>query len=343
MLLTLSRKCPASGNMGASASVAMLPVESTVAKTVACRHWDHVERSGLSAAAPTVERETRSLSQDSDDSDASFDTWDTSSLFAPLPLSPKGVDRTSTVFIFDLDDTLIPTEWIRSSYAAQKEDGRTTEEVYQAILAEINRRTRSELVPHILKALRKAKSLCNTVAIVTNARSPRWLGVFESMFPEVVQCLHEEDIPIIRSCPQGQEPNIYESTAYFSYWMNAKKSKFEEVIRQHHENVPGAALKRVDLISVGDNDFEEYAATHLALESPHAVRFAKVVRCRPGLAPEHFLAQLRDIQRAIDCVFMEKSPREVTLVGNGVTYRIHGTPSLKMLPPRMQCFQSHGA
>ncbi|EPR57612.1 hypothetical protein TGPRC2_293720 [Toxoplasma gondii TgCatPRC2] len=332
MLLTLSRKCPASGNMGASASVAMLPGQSSVSKPGACRHWDHLERSDLSTPTPAVECETCSLGQESDDSDASCDTWDTTSVFAPpLPLSPKSVDRTSTVFIFDLDDTLIPTEWIRSSYAAQKEDGRTAAEVYQAILQEINVRTRNELVPHILKALRKAKSLCNTVAIVTNARSPRWLGVFESMFPEVIQLLNEEDIPIIRSCPQGREPNIYESSAYFSYWMNAKKRKFEEVIRRHREKMPGTGLKRVDLISIGDNDFEEFAATNLAVESPQSVRFAKVVRCRPGLAPEHFLAQLRAIQRAIDCVFMERSPREATLVGSGVTYRIHGTPSLKPL------------
>lgn len=37
----------------------------------------------------------------------------------------------STILIFDLDDTLIPTEWIRSSFAAQKHMHATTDEVYQ--------------------------------------------------------------------------------------------------------------------------------------------------------------------------------------------------------------------
>ncbi|PHJ23781.1 membrane associated protein with a signal egf domain and 7 transmembrane domains at the c-terminus [Cystoisospora suis] len=318
MLLTLSQKCPGNGDMGSSPSVTILPVQTSSTTAVVCRQWN-------SSTVTAKEHVACSLTRELGASEASYETWDSPSGVFPPPAPTLGsVDRTSSVFIFDLDDTLIPTEWIRSSYAAQKDDSRSPDEVYQSILAEINRRTCNELIPHILNSLRKAKSLCSTVAIVTNARSPRWLGVFESMFPEVVQLLRQEGIPIIRSCPQGQEPNIYECSAYFSYWMNAKKRKFEEVIRQHNESTAGAGLKRVDLISIGDNDFEEYAATHLALESPHSVRFAKVVRCRPGLTPEHFLAQLRDIQRAIDCVFMEKSPREATLVGNGVTYRIHG-------------------
>ena len=92
----------------------------------------------------------------------------------------------------------------------------------QVILEELNARTKHSLIPTVVKALRKAKSISNTVAIVTNARSARWLSVFESMFPEVVALLQEEGIPLIRSCPEGSEPNISRSTEYFFYWMNAK-------------------------------------------------------------------------------------------------------------------------
>ena len=44
----------------------------------------------------------------------------------------------------------------------------------------------------------------------------------KSLFPEVVKLLHDENIPIIRSCPVGEEPSINEAPAYFAYWMNAK-------------------------------------------------------------------------------------------------------------------------
>ncbi|KAL8454563.1 hypothetical protein Emed_000284 [Eimeria media] len=77
--------------------------------------------------------------------------------------------RHSAILIFDLDDTLIPTEWIRSSFAAQKHKHATADEVYQL--------------------------------------------------------LDDEDIPIIRSCPVGEEPSIHEAPAYFAYWMNAKQLK----------------------------------------------------------------------------------------------------------------------
>lgn len=39
--------------------------------------------------------------------------------------------RHSSILIFDLDDTLIPTEWIRSSFVAHKHKHATAEEVYQ--------------------------------------------------------------------------------------------------------------------------------------------------------------------------------------------------------------------
>lgn len=39
--------------------------------------------------------------------------------------------RHSAILIFDLDDTLIPTEWIRSTFAAQKHKHATADEVYQ--------------------------------------------------------------------------------------------------------------------------------------------------------------------------------------------------------------------
>ncbi|CDJ48511.1 hypothetical protein, conserved [Eimeria brunetti] len=168
--------------------------------------------------------------------------------------------RHSAILIFDLDDTLIPTEWIRSTFAAQKHKHATTDEVYQAIRTELERLTSNKLTPIILGTLKRAKKWSETVVIVTNARSVRWLSAMKSLFPEVVQLLQDENIPIIRSCPTGEEPSIHEAPAYFSYWMNAKKTKFLEVIRQHFHDNCISPQRTVDLISIGDNDFEEYAA-----------------------------------------------------------------------------------
>ncbi|OEH74019.1 hypothetical protein cyc_01746 [Cyclospora cayetanensis] len=229
--------------------------------------------------------------------------------------------RHSAIFIFDLDDTLIPTEWIRSSFANLKHQHASTEEVYKAIKQELDRLTANELIPCILSTLKKAKKWSETVVIVTNARSVRWLSTMKSLFPEVIQLLNDERIPIIRSCPVGEEPSIHETTAYFAYWMNAKKTKFLEVIRQHFQNKCTPQAAAVDLVSVGDNDFEEYAALRAAHELP-AVRFAKVVRCRSGLEPRPFLHQLKEITRAIDYIFEEAMPCATRRVGATVTYTI---------------------
>ncbi|CDJ36021.1 uncharacterized protein EMH_0056260 [Eimeria mitis] len=205
-----------------------------------------------------------------------------------LTWSDQQHSRHSAILIFDLDDTLIPTEWIRSTFAAEKHKYATNEEVYQAIKEELERLTSNKLTPSILGTLKRAKKWSETVVIVTNARSVRWLSAMKSLFPEVVQLLHDENIPIIRSCPTGEEPSIHEAPAYFSYWMNAKKTKFLEVIRQHFQVNCISPRRTVDLISIGDNDFEEYAALRAAHELP-TVRLAKVVKCRSGLEPQSFL------------------------------------------------------
>ncbi|CDI78800.1 hypothetical protein, conserved [Eimeria acervulina] len=205
-----------------------------------------------------------------------------------LPCVDQTHSRHSAILIFDLDDTLIPTEWIRSSFAVQKHKHATTDEVYQAIRGELERLTSNKLTPFILNTLKRAKKWSETVVIVTNARSVRWLSAMKSLFPEVVQLLQDENIPIIRSCPTGEEPSIHEAPAYFSYWMNAKKTKFLEVIRNHLQVNCISPRRTVDLISIGDNDFEEYAALRAAHELPN-VRLAKVVKCRSGLEPLPFL------------------------------------------------------
>lgn len=255
----------------------------------------------------------------------------------------KRVNRNSLIFIFDLDDTLIPTEWIRSSYSSMKNVGRNGMDSYKVILEELNARTKHSLIPTVVKALRKAKSISNTVAIVTNARSARWLSVFESMFPEVVALLQEEGIPLIRSCPEGSEPNISRSTEYFFYWMNAKKVKFQGVVDDHMRKMPFAQNRKVDIVSVGDNDFEEYAAMDLAQKKAEHIRLAKIIRCRTGLGPEQFIAQLQEILSAIDLVCVEESPRDVTPIGMHVTYRASGSfPNGSRVYPYPMVAQAHG-
>ncbi|KAF7458878.1 Trimeric LpxA-like [Cryptosporidium felis] len=217
----------------------------------------------------------------------------------------------NTIAIFDLDDTLIPTDWIRETYSKIRQNptlsylfSSSNNNVYQYIRVQIDQQVNFQLIPNIIRIISHAKNTFLDVAIVTNARSTGWLKVIESMFPELTNALRELGIPIIRTNPEGNEPEIEEGERYFNYWMMAKKFEFEKIVRKWTK---GESNTKIDLISIGDNDFEECAAIHLAIVD-RAVRYSKIIRCGSGLSPKAFISQLQAISNAIEIERKRSSP-----------------------------------
>ncbi|KAL7066288.1 hypothetical protein ACR3K2_32730 [Cryptosporidium serpentis] len=241
-----------------------------------------------------------------------------------------------TIAIFDLDDTLIPTDWIRNTYANLRYNKSTSHlfnydisgdsisdclkqgNIYQYIRMQIDQMANNQLIPSIIKIIRLARKQFVDVAIVTNARSTGWLKVIEMMFPEILLALKDLNIPIIRTNPGSGEPDIEDTENYFNYWMMAKKNEFEKIVNKW--SIPKVYSKvktnsndiskkkdidysiynkKLDIMSIGDNDFEEFAAIHLATVDK-AVNLAKIVRCTSGLPPKDFLYQLYGIESAIN-------------------------------------------
>ncbi|KAJ1611156.1 membrane associated protein [Cryptosporidium canis] len=228
----------------------------------------------------------------------------------------------NTVAIFDLDDTLIPTDWIRDTYSRIRQNptlsylfSNSSSSVYQYIRMQIDQQVNYQLVPNIIRILAHAKSTFLDVAIVTNARSTGWLKVIESMFPELANALGELGIPIIRTNPTGKEPEIEDGDKYFNYWMLAKKCEFEKIVSRW---TSGADHMKVDLMSIGDNDFEECAAAHLAAVDK-AVRYSKIIRCTSGLSPKAFIIQLQAIYSAIEIERKRSSPHSWINYSNTVS------------------------
>ncbi|KAF8822644.1 hypothetical protein IE077_003242, partial [Cardiosporidium cionae] len=258
----------------------------------------------------------------------------------------------TTVCFFDLDDTLIPTEWIKRRQIHIKNNPNESQaDPYLLLREEINRLTHHLLVQKICDIIYDAKKLTDTVAIVTNARSNRWLSVFKQMFPEVITLLDNEKIPILKSSPRGTEPGNQQAPEYFMYWMNAKackhslnrvlltqKSKFKRVIEIHRKQIGSAKDTNLDIISIGDNDFEECAALDLVNKSPHAVRLAKIVRCKAGLNPTEFLSQLQMIQQAMHTIHKETLPKKKFHIGSYVTCHVHAA---NFSPESKQTFEEN--
>ncbi|KAH7648102.1 hypothetical protein FG379_000026 [Cryptosporidium bovis] len=240
----------------------------------------------------------------------------------------------NTVIIFDLDDTLIPTDWIRDTYSRIRQNSslnylftNSSNNVYQYIRMQVDQHVNHQLIPNIIKMLTISKKQFLDVAIVTNARSTGWLKVVEAMFPELIATLNELSVPIIRTSPQGTEPEIEDGEKYFNYWMMAKKNEFEKIIDKwssangKNNNYISHNLSNIDLISVGDNDFEECAAVHLAAID-RKVGFSKIIRCTPGLSPKMFLNQLQTISNVIEIEKKRNSPHSWINYTNTVSARI---------------------
>ncbi|KAH8741330.1 membrane associated protein with a signal peptide [Cryptosporidium ryanae] len=239
----------------------------------------------------------------------------------------------NTIVIFDLDDTLIPTDWIRDTYSRIRQSSslnylfsNSNNNVYQYIRMQIDQQVNHQLIPNVIKMLTISKKQFLDTAIVTNARSIGWIKVIEAMFPELTAALNELNIPVIRTSPQGAEPEIEDGEKYFNYWMIAKKNEFEKIIdkwlsQNKNKNFISHNLSRVNLISVGDNDFEECAAVHLAVVD-RKVEFSKIIRCTPGLSPKMFLNQLQTISNVIEIEKKRNSSHPWINYTNTVSARI---------------------
>lgn len=239
------------------------------------------------------------------------------------------------VCIFDLDDTLIPTDWIRTTFNALKATLRhrgNSKYLYQCIRKELDELTQNKLVRTICETLLYAREVFGFVAVVTNAKSVGWINVVDSMFPEIRQLLRKYEIPLKRTEPLEKEPTNVTCISYFNYWKNAKKKEFLRFAEEHQESLCDIDIKtikkscfdgRVDLVSIGDNDFEDVAASELVHHCPDVVRASMIARCQSGLNPKKFVNQLQDISQAIKILSKPTfHTRKLLNVGSHVTIRI---------------------
>ncbi|ETB56659.1 hypothetical protein, variant [Plasmodium yoelii 17X] len=211
-------------------------------------------------------------------------------------------DNCKRVIIFDLDDTLIPTCWIRdrltSKYSLSYEQ--SLKEVKKEIQTNKNYNFESSLCSVICLST----SISSGVFIVTNARSDKWIETVRWLFPQFSKVLDEYNIPIIRT-DQHMEPSPLKMYEYFRYWMNAKKKKFYEIIMDHRNLCNQYISSKIDFISLGDTEFEEVATEELQMSNKNIINKAFNIKVQAGLPIGEFIGQLKLIQVALSIITKE--------------------------------------
>ncbi|SOV21159.1 conserved Plasmodium protein, unknown function [Plasmodium sp. DRC-Itaito] len=210
------------------------------------------------------------------------------------------IERCRRVLIFDLDDTLIPTCWIRS-YLYSKHRINYQKKTLSELKRDIRLNKNCNIEFTLCSLIHLAISLCHTVCIVTNARSDKWINTVKWLFPSFSKFLDKLQIPIIRT-DQRNDPSSIKVFEYFRFWMDAKKKKFDQIMKQHCSIYNEYITNNINFISVGDTRFEEVATYELHLNNKNLIKKAFNIRVQSGLCLESFVAQLKLIQVALSII-----------------------------------------
>ncbi|SBS81298.1 conserved Plasmodium protein, unknown function [Plasmodium ovale] len=209
------------------------------------------------------------------------------------------LEKCRRVIIFDLDDTLVPTCWIRSMMMCKYNIN--YDQALKELKKEIKLNKNCNFESAVCSVINLAMSMSHTVFIVTNARSDKWVDTVKWLFPRFSKLLEECHIPIIRT-EQYREPSPLNVFEYFRYWMNAKKKKFDDILKEHCNFYRQYIANKIDFISLGDTDFEEVATQELLSSNKSLIKKAFNVKVQAGLCLENFVGQLKLVQVALSII-----------------------------------------
>lgn len=168
--------------------------------------------------------------------------------------------KKQTIMVFDWDDTLFPTTWVRHYMGLHWKyplDDQPINAVQKRKIKLALDELATEVETFITLALTKGH-----VVIVTLAKIP-WVGLScENFFPKIAKLIKDHDIRIV----YAQEVQFNESDlpapatdpeSQEAYWTKKKQLAIQSEVEHFYSQYPGQSWKNV--ISIGDSDFERRA------------------------------------------------------------------------------------
>jgi hypothetical protein len=174
----------------------------------------------------------------------------------------------NTLIIFDWDDTLFPTSWLRMKNLFEDD----------AALSDTNKALLQRLADAAELAL-KAASQLGKVVIVTNAQKG-WVEMCSAkLLPSLVHTLNDVDIVSARSGYEQESENPAE-------W---KRRAFLDQVQLVHRS----SKEHLNLISVGDSLHEHGALVSACASVGNSS--GKSIKFREGPGIEHLIDELRSV------------------------------------------------
>lgn len=188
-----------------------------------------------------------------------------------------------TVIIFDWDDTLFPTTYVRDDLGLCLSKPLRDQEIEPAQKKQIAKNL-ERCSSHVLHLLTHA-CRCGKVALVTLAKRGWVLNSCRHFYPAVGEMIEQLDVPIIYA-QDGQNVDHAKIRAGPSedadrYWSTLKGKAIGAQVKRFYSQYQGQSWKNV--LSIGDSDFER-VGTQSAIEE--YLRQAGVLEAGDGAASE---------------------------------------------------------
>jgi hypothetical protein len=198
---------------------------------------------------------------------------------APAVDSELGNFSADTLFVFDWDDTLLPSSWLHQT-------GILPNPTSKDMGAKQEHRDLCETVaPHVAALISRAKEF-GQVMIVTNA-TKCWVEHGCALFMPSI-------LPLILSIPIISAFDLYEYSS--SNPMMWKKYAFQNDLLYMAFN--GLPMNKRNIISIGDGEPERHAV-HALTYSPYGTILAKSLKFREKPSPVMLIEELKATLKAI--------------------------------------------
>ena len=188
---------------------------------------------------------------------------------------------TKTLFIFDWDDTLFPTNWVVKNGINLSNS--SIRDQYTTYFQELDR---------VLSSFLKNATSMGKVVIVTNAL-PDWIQISSIVLPKTYILLKKINIVSARGMYRNKSQNI----------MDWKTMAFHDIVNKEFQD---DSLMHV--ISVGDAEYEYQALISLnKLKNKKTERYLKSIRFIKNPSHDALIEQLELLNVAIQDIWLKKA------------------------------------
>lgn len=200
------------------------------------------------------------------------------------------MDQNQTIIIFDWDDTLCPSTWMRDQNRGQDQRSR-----YSKRNSEQTKQQLKTLSDQVIRLLQLAR-IFGRVVMVTNARRPWVHTSCANLLPDVHAQL--KNVPIFYAMEHVVETDrTVQGQELADYLTRTKASAMKSAVGEYYSRYPGQSWKNI--ISLGDAFFEHDAirqvtADHQASQ-PKKIR-TKTIKLLEGPTIDGLIIQLSIVE-----------------------------------------------